>query len=105
MSGEVGRKAGERAGGVFAPAAHLAQPHVTVVGLDLDERADEPAPVRAVAVQQRRVERNGDGRGPDGGDRGHRGSEFSKQGSGDLRDSPRRGNANLGFYPAPWANW
>jgi hypothetical protein len=61
---------GERARGVLAAAAHLAQPHVAVGGLDLDHGAHEAAPVRAVAVQQGRFERHGDRRGADGGDRG-----------------------------------
>ena len=38
------------------------RPTSPVVGLDLDDRADEAAPVAAVGVTQRRLERNGDGR-------------------------------------------
>ena len=44
--------------GRLAAAAHLAQPDEPVVGLHLDDRADEPAPVAAVGVAQRRFERH-----------------------------------------------
>ena len=49
-------------------AAHLAQADEPFVGLDLDDGADEASPVAAVGVPQRRLERHGDGRGPDVGD-------------------------------------
>ena len=46
--------------GRFAAAAHLAEADEPVVGLHLDDRADEAAPVAAVGVAQRRFERHGD---------------------------------------------
>src|SRR5439155_9834087 len=42
--------------GALAAAPELAQPDQTVVGLDLDDRAHEPAPVRAVRVPERRFQ-------------------------------------------------
>ena len=54
--------------GAVAAAAHLAQADQPVGGLDLDQRAHEAAPVRAVGVQQRRLERDGDGGRADVGD-------------------------------------
>ena len=48
---EIGHEPGERAGRVLAAAAHLAQSDVAVGGLDLDDRAHEAPPMRAVAVQ------------------------------------------------------
>ena len=72
---EVAQEARERARRVLAATTHLAQPDVTVGGLDLDDRAHEAAPMRAVAVQKRRLERNGDGSGANRGDRGGHGEE------------------------------
>ncbi len=63
VSAQVTGERGERARRVFAAAAHLAQPDVTIGGLDLDDRPHEPAPVRAVAVAYRSFEGNGDRRG------------------------------------------
>ena len=45
----------------FAAAAHLAEADEAVVGLDLDDRADESAPMAAVRVPQRRLEWHGHG--------------------------------------------
>ena len=42
----------------LAAAAHLAEPDEPVVGLDLDDRAHEAAPVAAVRMTQRRLERH-----------------------------------------------
>ena len=56
------------ASAALAAAAHLAEADEAVVGLDLDDRADEAPPVAAVRVAQRRLERDGDGCGPDVGD-------------------------------------
>jgi hypothetical protein len=49
----------------LAAAAHFPQPDEAVVGLDLDDRAHEPAPVGAVRVPERRLERHRDGGRPD----------------------------------------
>ena len=57
---EVSLEALERGRGGLAAAAHLAEADETVVGLDLDDGADEAAPVAAVPVAQRRLERHGD---------------------------------------------
>ena len=73
VPGEIAQEAGEGARGVLPAAAHFPQADVAVRGLDLDDRAHEAAPVGAVAVQQRRFERNGDGRGANRGDRGGHG--------------------------------
>ena len=58
----------ERRDGALAAAAHLAEPDEPFVGLDLDDGADEAPPMAAVRVAQRRLERHGDGGGPDVGD-------------------------------------
>ena len=100
VAGEVGQEPGERARRVLAAAAHLAQPDVAVARFDLDDRAHEPAPVRAVAVQDRRLERDGDGRGADGGDRGHQAIRSQVQGSEDRRDCGAADGVNAGFYAA-----
>ena len=47
--------------GALASAAHLAQANEAGVGLDLDDGSHEAAPVTAVRVTQRRLERHGDG--------------------------------------------
>ena len=44
------------------------RPVEAVIGLDLDDGADEAAPVAAVGVAQRRLERDRDGGGPNIGD-------------------------------------
>src|SRR5690606_7482519 len=46
----------------FASAPHLSQPGQPFVGLDLDDGADEPPPVGAVGMAQRRLQRHGNGR-------------------------------------------
>ena len=58
---------------IFTAAAHFAEADVTVIGLDLDDRAHEAPPMRAIAVQQRCFEwhRHG-GRANRGDRRGHR---------------------------------
>ena len=78
VAAQVVGERGERARRVLAAAAHLAQADVAVGGLDLDDRAHEAAPVRAVAVQDRRLERHRDRGGADRGDRGggHRGAAW-----------------------------
>ena len=58
----------EHAFGGLAAAAHLAQADEPLVGLDLDDGADEAPPVAAVGVPERRLQRDGDGRGSDVGD-------------------------------------
>ena len=63
VAGRYGLERREGARRVLAAAAHLAEPDEAVVGLDLDDGANEAAPVRAVAVAQRRLERDGDRRG------------------------------------------
>ena len=68
VAAQVGLEAGERARGILAAAAHLAQPDIAVGGLDLDDRAHEAPPVRAVAVAQRRLQRHRHRRGANGGD-------------------------------------
>ena len=88
VAAQIAGERGERARGVLAAAAHLAQADVAVGGLDLDDRAHEAAPVRAVAVQDRRLERHGDRRGADRGDRGgghRRGGVASGRRGGDRR--------------------
>jgi len=62
---QIGLQALESGDGAFTASAHLPEPHVPVVGLDLDDGANETPPVAAVRVAERSVERNGDGRGPD----------------------------------------
>src|SRR6266542_3573057 len=66
---QVAFERGECARRVLAAAAHLAQADIAVRRFDFDDRAHESTPVRAVAVQQRCLERNGNGRGADRGDR------------------------------------
>ena len=56
----------------FAAASHLAQTDVPVRGLDLDDRAHEPPPVRAVAVADQSWGGDGDRGGADRRDRGRR---------------------------------
>ena len=68
VADEIRLQRAERGLGRLAAAAHLAQPDQAVVGLDLDDGADEPPPVAAVRVAQRRLERNGDGGRADVGD-------------------------------------
>lgn len=51
--------------GRLAAAAHLAETNEPVVGLDLDDRPDEPSPVAAVGVAKRRLDRNRHGRRSD----------------------------------------
>ena len=58
----------ERGGGTLAAPAHLAEARQPLVGLDLDDRAHEAAPVAAVRVAQRRLERDADGCRLDRGD-------------------------------------
>ena len=70
MAAQVVGERRERACRVFAAAAHLAQADVAVVRFHFDDRAHEPAPVRAVAVEQRRFERHGHRRRADRGDGG-----------------------------------
>ena len=54
--------------GRLAAAAHLADAGEALVGIDLDDGADEAAPMRAVRVAERRLERDRDGGGPEVGD-------------------------------------
>jgi hypothetical protein len=63
VTGEVGREGAEGHLGALPATAHLPQPDQAGVGLHLHDRPDEPAPVRAVGVQQRGLERDGNGRG------------------------------------------
>src|SRR5690606_4821244 len=51
--------------GALASPTHLPQPNATVVCLYFDDGAHKPPPVAAVRVAKRRVQGNGDGRGPD----------------------------------------
>src|SRR5207248_2189191 len=65
---EVRLQARERELGRLAAAAHLTEPDEPVLGLELHDRADEAAPVRAVRMPQRRLERDGHGGRADVGD-------------------------------------
>ena len=89
VPGEVAFERSERARGVLAAAAHLAQTHVAVGGLDFDDGADEPAPVCAVAVPQRRLEGHRDRRGADASDR--RGGHRAARTRASRRRDPGRG--------------
>ena len=84
VAAEVRFERGKRARRVLAAAAHFAETHVAVAGFDLDDRAHEAAPMRAVAVEQRRFERHRYRRRADRGDRrGHReGKEMPGENAG-----------------------
>ena len=65
VSEEVGLEPIEGGDRAFAAAAHFAESDQSVIGLDFDDRAHEPAPVAPVGVTERRGERHADGGSPD----------------------------------------
>ncbi len=92
VAAQVGFEAGERAGCVLAAAAHFAEADEAVGRLDLDDGPHEAAPMRAVAVQERRFERHRHGRRANGGD--CRGSHVSPAGPPQGTEAPPRGAAS-----------
>ena len=68
VADEVLLEAPDRHLGRFAAAAHLAEPGQALVGLDLDDGAHEAAPMRAVRMAERRLERDRDRGGAEIGD-------------------------------------
>ena len=67
---KIGKETRECLRDRFTSAAHFAETDVAVGRLDLDDRANESSPMRAVAVEQRRLERNSDRRRANGADCG-----------------------------------
>ena len=65
MADQVGLEAGEGRDGALTPAAHLAEADDAFIGLDLDDGADESAPVTSVRMSERRLERDSHGRRAD----------------------------------------
>ena len=57
VAAQVVEKCRELASRILAATAHLAKADIPVGSLDFDDRAHEAPPMRAVAVQQRRLER------------------------------------------------
>ena len=92
---QVGLEPGKGPGRVLTATAHLAQPDVAVARFDLDDRAHEPSPVRAVAVAQRCLERHRHRRGADRADRrgGH--------GAGRERAAKARAQRDRNLTPLP----
>ena len=70
VSAQVGQQAGDRLLDAFAAAAEFPQSQIAIGSLDFDDGPHKAAPVRAVAVQQRGFERDGDGGRAERGDRG-----------------------------------
>jgi hypothetical protein len=66
---EVGEQCSKRRLGTLAATAHLAQADQPLIGLDLDDGAHEVAPVAAIGVPQRSLQRHGHRGGAQIGDR------------------------------------
>ena len=102
MAAQVGQQARDRLLDGFAAAAQLAQADIAVRRLDFDDGAHEAAPVRAIAVQKRRLEGNRDGRRAERGDGGlgHEGGRFGS--SPQFNNRAAAGPPNWYYHLTAW---